>query len=194
MFYSPFLKGSTADRRGGIYSPFPKGSTRAAGEGFLPKNPPAGVPATSFTKGGIEAPADVLHVFQKIPLDDLQSIPDIGPKVSESIAQWFKDKRNVALVEKLDAVGIRIQPYSPPTTNYKLAGKTFVLTGTLSTMSRDEAKEKIRALGGEISESVSKKTSYVIAGADPGSKKEKAQQLGVTILDEQSFNSLVGIQ
>jgi DNA ligase (NAD+) len=139
----------------------------------------------------LTTPKRLFVVFEKMSLEDLQSIPDIGPKVSESIHGWFKEKRNIELVERLDSVGVTIEPYSQPTVAQKLSGKTFVLTGTLSGMSRDDAKAKIRALGGDISESVSKKTSYVVAGVEAGSKLEKAQKLGVTVLNEDEFLKLV---
>ncbi len=139
----------------------------------------------------ISKPNDVLSTVKKLSIGDLQKIPDIGPKVSKSICSWFQEKRNIALVEKLDSAGIRIQPLKLEIKNLKFTGQSFVLTGTLSSMSRDQAKEKIRSLGGDISESVSKKTSYVIAGAEPGSKKDKAEKLGVTILDEQAFLKLL---
>jgi len=91
------------------------------------------------------------------------------------------------LLEKLDKVGVKIISHKSSVVSHKLRGKTFVLTGTLESMSRDEAKEKIRAFGGDISESVSKKTGYVVAGSEPGSKLEKARKLGVKVIDEKQF-------
>jgi len=139
----------------------------------------------------LTTPKELFAAFEKMSLDDLQGISDIGPKVSESIYGWFQEKRNVALLEELDAVGIRIEPYQQQATSYRLSGKSFVLTGTLASMSRDDAKAKIRALGGDISESVSKKTSYVVAGTEPGSKKQKADELGVKVLNEDEFLKLL---
>lgn len=132
-------------------------------------------------------PADVLKAFQKLSLEDLQAIKDIGPKMGESIHGWFREPRNIELLEKLEEAGVTITTERPKTGNLKLEGLTFVLTGALSSISRDEAKEKIRTLGGEISESVSKKTSYVVAGEEPGSKYERAKELGIPILDEGRF-------
>lgn len=133
----------------------------------------------------ITKPKDVLRIFQDLTLEDLQQIKDIGPIVAKSIYDWFREKRHVKLIEDLDRVGIGFETFKKAST--KLAGQSFVLTGTLETISRDEAKEKIRALGGDISESVSKKTSYLVAGEEPGSKLEKAQQLGVKIIDEKEL-------
>lgn len=140
---------------------------------------------------GLTTPKKVLQQAQKLSVEDLQAIKDIGPVVAQSIFDWFCEKRNVEFVEKLDSVGVRLEHYSLPTTNYKLSGKSFVLTGTLQSLSRDQVKEKIRALGGDVSESVSKKTSYVVAGTEPGSKKDKAEKLGVAILSEQEFLKLI---
>ncbi len=142
-------------------------------------------------KESVGTPKELLHAFQKLSPDDLQGIPDIGPKVSESIHSWFKSARNVHLVEKLHDTGIRLTHEAVKTSGGPLAGKSFVLTGTLASMDREAAKEKIRAKGGDISESVSKKTSYVVAGAEPGSKKEKAEKLGVPVLDEKDFLKLL---
>jgi len=141
-------------------------------------------------------PNDVLKVFHKMSLEDLQKIPDIGPIVAESIYQWFHEARNEKLIEKLDAIGVRIKASaeggsSSGGQSSKLKAFTFVLTGTLASMSRDEAKAKIRALGGDVSESVSKKTSYVVAGSEPGSKYENAKRLGVIILSEVEFLKLL---
>lgn len=136
---------------------------------------------------------DVRELAQKgvtTTLEQLQEANDIGPKVSESIYRWFKDKHNIELLNKLADAGI-VFGRETFVTGGKLSGMTFVLTGTLETMSRDEAKEKIRALGGDTSESVSKKTTYVVAGAEAGSKLEKAKRLGVKILDEQEFLGLL---
>ncbi len=134
---------------------------------------------------------DILKAFMGTAPEDLQTIPDIGPKVSESIHAWFRDPRNVKLLEKLEASGITLSPSRPVPHASRLPGRSFVLTGTLSSLSREEAKERIRALGGDVSESVGKKTSYVVVGAEPGSKYEQAKQLGVKILNEKEFLELI---
>ncbi len=124
-------------------------------------------------------------------LEDLEKIEDVGPQVSASIVEYFKNEKSKKLIADLIKNGVKIENVKPKIGNLKLSGKTFVLTGGLDSMTRDEAKEKIRALGGEISESVSKKTSYVVVGSDPGSKANKAEKLGVDILNEQQFAKLV---
>ena len=134
---------------------------------------------------------NLISNFKKLSADDLQKIPDIGPQVSKSIYDWFHTERNIKLLEKLEHVGVKIISDKRQAISDKLKGKTFVLTGTLESMSREEAKEKIRALDGEISESVSKKTDYVVAGAEPGSKLDKAKKLGVKILEEKEFLKLL---
>jgi DNA ligase (NAD+) len=132
-----------------------------------------------------------LRTFKDISLNDLQEINDIGPRVSESIINWFKEPKNLDLLKKLDQSGINLINPQSSFINDRLSGSSFVLTGSMESMSRDVAKEKIRALGGEISESVSKKTSYVVAGSDPGSKFNKAKELGVKILNEKEFIDLI---
>ena len=123
--------------------------------------------------------------------EDLQTIPDVGPKVAESIYSWFHDNYNLTFLEKLNKVGIQVEIPKFQITGLKLQGKLFVFTGEMEHMSRGEAKEKVRALGGDISESVSKKTRYVVAGEHPGSKYDKAKKLGVDIIDERGFLRLV---
>jgi DNA ligase (NAD+) len=103
---------------------------------------------------------------------------------------WFSRPYNKKLLEKFMAAGLTVRP-EQGTAGGPLSGKTFVVTGTLSGMSRDEAKDRIRAAGGTVSESVSKKTSYVVAGEAPGSKLETAQKLGVPVLDEDGFRKLL---
>lgn len=117
--------------------------------------------------------------------EQLVSVPGIGEEVSEAVVEFFNDKREAEKVDHLLAV-LEVGTVKKQAPG-RLAGTTWVLTGSLEAMSRDEAKEKIRALGGQVSETVSKKTSYVVAGAEPGSKLEKAKKLGVTILDEPEF-------
>ncbi|MBI2278631.1 MAG: NAD-dependent DNA ligase LigA [Candidatus Brennerbacteria bacterium] len=141
--------------------------------------------------GTISRPTDVLKAFQKLSLDDLRSIPDIGPVVSKSIYIWFREPRNVKLFEKFEEAGVTVESQKPKVKSQKLAGFIFVLTGTLSSMKREEAKEKIHALGGEVAESVSRRTSYVVAGENPGSKAEKAIPLGVRILSEKEFIAIL---
>ena len=133
----------------------------------------------------IKKPTDVLVAMKKISLESLQGVEDIGPKVAASIKEFFEDKKNTELIKKLEEVGIEIIPR--PKEGKKLKGKVFVLTGTLTSMSREEAKERIRQLGGKVSSTVSKNVSYVVAGAEPGSKYQKAQELGVKIIGEEEF-------
>jgi DNA ligase (NAD+) len=135
--------------------------------------------------------SEFLKKYSRFSKEDLKEVRDIGPKVSESIYSWFREMRNLELLRKLGKASVAIVREYRAKGEQKLSGETFVLTGSLSGMSRDEAKEKIRALGGEISESVSSKTNYVVAGDDPGSKYDRAKQLGVKILNEEEFRELI---
>ena len=132
-----------------------------------------------------------LEKLKKASLGELQKVMDIGPVVSRSIYDWFSQKSNSEFLEKLKKAGIKIEsPASAPASagKQKLLGKIFVLTGSLETMAREEAKEKIRLLGGEISESVSKRTDFVVAGKEPGfTKLSKAKELDIRIIDERKF-------
>ena len=122
--------------------------------------------------------------------EELEQIVGVGSVVGKAVVDWFANKENRALVGRLlEFVKIeKIAPVSLRETGaWKLSGKTFVLTGTLVHMSRDEAKAKIKTLGGSVSESVSKKTSFVVAGVNPGSKSEKAKSLAVPVLSESEF-------
>jgi len=122
----------------------------------------------------------------------LQDLDGVGPIVAQALVTWFSDKHNKKLLDNLlKQVEIMKVPNTEKTNNLKLAGQNFVITGTLLGMSRDEVKDKIRALGGDISESVSAKTSYLVAGENAGSKLEKAQELGVKILNEKEFLILI---
>lgn len=133
-----------------------------------------------------------LDRFAAASLDELQNIQDIGPVVAQSISDWFKKSYNKKLLQKFSHYGVKvIVEKGLASGEGKFAGKTFVLTGTLETMSRDEAQDKIRAFGGDISSSVSKETDYVVVGENPGSKFDKAQKLGVKILEEKEFIRLL---
>ena len=130
--------------------------------------------------------------------EDLTLIEGIGPKIAESIVSWFQDSDNRAVVEKLQDAGVRLKQDSlpvavaaMPSEESPFGGLTFVVTGTLSAFSRSEAESRIKELGGKVTSSVTKKTSYVVAGASPGSKVATAQKLGTPILDEDSFISLL---
>ncbi|WP_129632918.1 NAD-dependent DNA ligase LigA [Candidatus Oscillochloris fontis] len=124
---------------------------------------------------------------------DLEQIEGIGPVLAASVVDFFQHPQNRALVEKLRAAGLTLTGGAPrQIQSQNLNGKTFVLTGTLPTLTREQAAEMILAHGGKVSESVSKKTSYVVAGASAGSKLAKATQLGVPVLDEAGLRELVG--
>lgn len=122
--------------------------------------------------------------------ETLANVPDIGPITAQSIVSWFADPQSRHLIETLKAAGVNMDSRAAPVGD-KLAGLTFVLTGELSGFSRKEAGERIQALGGKVSGSVSKKTSYVIAGEAAGSKLRKAQELNIPILDESAFLAML---
>jgi DNA ligase (NAD+) len=115
--------------------------------------------------------------------EELTRVNDIGPKVASTVREFFSNERNIALVERLRASGLTFTA-EKKIRGTTLAGLTFVLTGTLPTLTRDQAKERIESAGGKVSGSVSKKTSYVVAGEEAGSKLETAERLGVPVLDE----------
>src|SRR3984957_253363 len=119
--------------------------------------------------------------------DEIQRVPDVGPVVAKNVAAYFRDPGNSAVVDRLVANRITWPAPAAVSSDAKLAGKTFVLTGTLQALTREGAEEAIVELGGKVSGSVSKKTHYVVAGADAGSKLKKAEQLGVAGLDEAAF-------
>jgi len=127
-------------------------------------------------------------------VDQLTETEDIGEVIAESIVQWYGDPRNRQLIERLRKAGINFKSplHSPKAAVGPFAGKTFVLTGTLATLRREDATAKIEALGGKVSSSVSRKTDYVLAGDETGSKLDKAQKLGVKIIDEKEFLKLCG--
>ncbi|MBX4189965.1 NAD-dependent DNA ligase LigA [Candidatus Parcubacteria bacterium] len=131
------------------------------------------------------------EAVKKASFEELQKIEDIGPIVAQSIFDWFQKPYNQKLLNKFIKVGFNIEEDKTTRKSQKLAGKTFVLTGTMDSLSRDQAKERIRELGGDVSSSVSKETDYVVAGAEPGSKYDKAQKLGVTVIDEKEFLSMI---
>jgi DNA ligase (NAD+) len=127
--------------------------------------------------------------------EDLQNIEGIGPNIAQGIVDWFAQAGNRAVLEKLRRVGLwkaSAIPVTPAAGKTPLEGLTFVITGTLPTLSRDEAKELIQANGGKVTDSVSKKTSYLVVGEAAGSKLDKARELGVPILDEAGLRALIG--
>lgn len=134
-----------------------------------------------------------LENLMQATLEELLSIHDIGEIVAKSIIDFFSEKHNIEVIEKLDLLGVKyISPARKidETSNNPILGKTFVLTGTLEHYTREQAKELIEEHGGKVVSSVSKNTDYVLAGSDPGSKLQKAQELSVKILDEDEFVKL----
>jgi DNA ligase (NAD+) len=131
-----------------------------------------------------------LDALMKATAEELQEVNEVGPRIAESIAEFFSDEHNRALVEDLRKAGLTLSGKKKEK-GTKLAGKTFVLTGTLERHSRDEAKKLIEDAGGRVSGSVSKKTDYVIAGSDAGSKLDKARELGVAVINEDEMEALL---
>jgi len=130
-----------------------------------------------------------LEGLKRATLEELEAIPDIGNVVAKSVYNWFRNKSNLSFVDKLLKSGVKI--IFPQKIEKKLKGKKFVFTGSLKNMVREEAKNKVRVMGGEVSSSVSKETDFLVCGDSPGSKKEKAEKLGVKILQEKEFLKII---
>jgi DNA ligase (NAD+) len=120
----------------------------------------------------------------------LQEVNEVGPRIAASIVEFFQEPRNRDLVRQLREAGLTFTGIKKER-GTKLAGKTFVLTGTLASYSREQAKKMIEDAGGRVSGSVSKKTDYVVAGADAGSKLDKAKELGVHVIDEKEMEKML---
>jgi DNA ligase (NAD+) len=124
--------------------------------------------------------------------EQLIEVGEVGPKIAEGVREFFSEAANRKLIEHLRAVGVNMQEKRPAPVDAKLVGKTFVFTGTLANRSREEAEALVAAHGGKAVSSVSKKTSYVVVGTDPGSKYDKAKSLNLSIVDEAAFERLLG--
>ena len=123
--------------------------------------------------------------------EEITSVYEIGPSISKSIKQFFSDKKNVKLIEELKKSGLNFISEKKEIKQTQLTGKIFVLTGTLSTFSREDAGARVLALGGKVTSSVSTNTDYVVAGEKAGSKLSKAESLGVKVIDETAFLKLL---
>jgi DNA ligase (NAD+) len=134
-----------------------------------------------------------LEALAAASLEALQRTPEIGPVVAQSVKSWMEEPHNRALLDRLRAAGVNMTAAVPTATaaGRPLEGKTLVLTGTLDAMSREDAGAAIERLGGRVSGSVSRKTAYVVVGREPGSKAERARELGVETLDEAAFLRLI---
>jgi DNA ligase (NAD+) len=135
----------------------------------------------------------MLDAIMDASVAQLLEVPDVGPIVAESLHAFFQQPHNREVIEQLRACGVHWEESAPALQAPRpLAGKTVVLTGTLPTLSRDEAKDLLEAAGAKVAGSVSKKTDYVVAGAEAGSKLEKARELGLAVLDEDGLRELLG--
>jgi DNA ligase (NAD+) len=133
-----------------------------------------------------------LDALAEASAEELAQVEDVGPKVAESIVFFFRQPENAALIRRLKEAGLKFESRAEKRGAQPLAGKTFVLTGTLAALEREEAKALIESLGGKVTSSVSGKTDYLVVGESPGSKLDKARGLGVATLDEREFLRLVG--
>jgi DNA ligase (NAD+) len=132
-----------------------------------------------------------LERLKTVAEEDLIAVHEIGPEVAHSVYQYFRSAHTGLLLQKLFEGGVEILVPEQGVTRQSLTGKSFVLTGTLDFYTRHAAKDAIEKAGGRVVSSVSKKTDYVVAGRDPGSKLTKAQQLGVTVINEEGFRKLL---
>lgn len=133
-----------------------------------------------------------IDMLMNAKYDDLQSTYEIGPKIAESIVRYFSDSHNIKLINRLKEAGLKFEAES--LANLPLSGKTFVLTGALESMTREEAKENIERLGGKVASSVSKNVDYLIVGEEPGSKLDKAKKLGIPLLNEAEFIKMIKVK
>ncbi len=138
---------------------------------------------------------NLLLFFQNHDIEYFSELPDIGPIVAESIVEFFQDAHNLELLDKFASAGLSLiykNKAAKASSLHPFFGKTFVLTGTLPSLTRDEAKDRIKAIGGKVSSAVSRETDYVLAGDEAGSKLSKAKELGVKIIDEKEFLEIIG--
>ena len=142
-------------------------------------------------KGGPASGWKKLEKIREASLDDLQNISDVGPIVADNIYEWFQKPYNQKLIDKFKKAGVHIAEEKVTKNSTKLSSRSFVITGSLGSMSREEAKDRVRELGGDISSSVSKNTDYVVAGSEPGSKFDRAKKLGVSIIGEEEFLKII---
>lgn len=131
-----------------------------------------------------------LDALMNASVEELQQIPDVGEITAGFIHDWFCQPQSLDLIERMRSAGVNFQS-TRTVSDARFAGKTFVLTGALSMFTRDEATEQIELMGGKVSGSVSKKTSYVVVGENAGSKERKARELGIPILSEQNFLDMI---
>ena len=134
---------------------------------------------------------DLIEFYRNKTVEELQNISNIGEKMAESVFEFFNDEENVKKLNDLESAGIELIPDEIVAGNENVLNKTFVFTGTMPTLERDDAKSMVKKLGGNISESVSKKTNYVVAGESAGSKLNKANELGIKVLNEEEFLELI---
>ena len=132
--------------------------------------------------------------LSKAGAETLENVPEVGPKVAAGITEFFSEPSNRNLIKKLNKAGVHPTAEKRQVKSQKLAGKSFVFTGGLANRSREDAGELVIQHGGKLSSSVSKKTDYVVVGTDPGSKYDKAKELGVPILNEKEFEKLIGVK
>ena len=132
-----------------------------------------------------------LDALMQASREELETLPNVGPNMAEDIHAFFHEKHNREVIRRLRKAGVQPQAPERKRKTSVVAGKTFVLTGTLTSMSRDEAKAKLQERGAKVVGSVSKKTDYVVVGADPGSKATKAAQLGIATLNETQLLALI---
>lgn len=138
----------------------------------------------------VKSISELIERFRSLTKENLEAIDGIGPKVAQSIINWFSNKKNIEFLKKLEEVGIKLKIEKPTKKNQKLEGKSFVFTGELESISREKAQEKVRELGGKTPSSISKKTDFLVVGKNPGSKYEKAKKWGIKIINEKEFFKL----
>lgn len=134
-----------------------------------------------------------IDALQRASEEELTEVREIGPRIAQSVIAFFQEKNNVEMIERLKATGLTFTSKAPKKQKKTLTGKTFVLTGTLDSLTRDEAKTLIETHGGTVTSSVSKKTDYVVVGSDAGSKLDKARKLNITTLNEKDFLNMVKV-
>jgi len=135
-----------------------------------------------------------LDALKKADRDDLEKTEEIGPEIARSVAQFFGEKENEQVLERLENAGVKIKEMPSEKKQLPLEGKNFVFTGTLENYTREEAQARVEALGGRATSSVSSETDYVVAGRDPGSKLDQAKKQDRAILEEKEFDSLLDEQ